>query len=289
MLSQTFDVSRITNLENRLTQDEAMMITNNDTARQVIPYINFNGTLNAMVSILDPATNGIWWGIMQDPNTYNMAIGRFVTGSKAIELRSYFDNLTLRTGRSSAATSADLNIITNDQVVAGISADINLMPRGSIHLSPNNGGTKTNGLECLLTVTGGFPAFRSINTAVSNYMLKFASNGVHSRDSQDTVFAPFYGSAFNVSSAGEFKDNIVDYQDSALEQIKKTKVRKYKLKEDDPTTPDRIGLIREEAPAQLHAEDDTLDLYQMVSLLWKSVQELSAQVTLLQGSINNGK
>src|SRR5436305_935934 len=128
-INQTFDVNRVTNLENRATVDEAVMLTTNNNGRQNIPYLNASGTFNAMVSIQDVA-NSCWWGIMQDSSLYNLAFGRFTAGSKAIEIRSYFDNLTIRTGRSASATSADFNLITNDQVVAGISANANLMPRG---------------------------------------------------------------------------------------------------------------------------------------------------------------
>ena len=281
-INQTFDVNRVTNLENRATVDEAVMLTTNNNGRQNIPYLNASGTFNAMVSIQDPA-NSCWWGIMQDATLYNLAFGRFTAGSKAIEIRSYYDNLTIRTGRSTAATSADFNLITNDQVVAGISANANLMPRGWLNLCPNNGGLSIQGVQTLLTVTGGFPAFRSINTGVSNMMLKFASNGLHSKDHDDTVFEPFFGSAFNVSSDVSFKENISDYSESALDQVKATRVRKYNLK-DKPNERDRIGLVRQEAPDQLHAGEESLDLYQMCSMLWKSVQELAEEVQQLKGA-----
>ena len=226
-LGKTFDVNRVTNLETRITADEAAMLTNNNNGFQTIPnatvtgQIKLTGNTNALIGVLDPAVNGLWFGIMQDTTFYNLAIGRFATGSKAIEMRSYFDNLTFRTGRSSTATSADMNFITNDQVVNGISQNINLLPRGWLNLCPNNGAVNTAGVQCLLTVVGGFPAFRSINTGVSNMMLKFASNGLHSRDHDDTVFEPFYGSAFNVSSHRKFKENIQEFGDRFWKKSKK--------------------------------------------------------------------
>jgi len=287
-LSSTFDVSRVTNLETRATADEAAMISNNYSGFQTIPNAKITGQLqvtgstNGIVTQVDPAVNGSWMGIMQDATFYNMAIGRFATGSKAIEFRSYFDNLTIRTGRSSTATSADFNLITNDQVVNGISANANLMPRGWLNMCPNNGGLNTAGLQCLLVVATGQPALRSINTGVSNMMVKWASNGIHARDHDDTVFEPFFGSAFNVSSDIGFKEDIKDFSDSALDHVKNTRVRKYRLKNDKPEERDRIGLIRQEAPDQIHAGEESLDLYQMTSMLWKAVQELSAKVEELQ-------
>ena len=76
-----------------------------------------------------------------------------------------------------------------------------------------------------------------------------------------------------------FKENIKDFSDSALDHVKNTRVRKYQLKQDNPNERDRIGLIRQEAPDQLHAGEESLDLYQMCSMLWKSVQELADKVS----------
>lgn len=280
-LSSTFDVNRVTNLETRATADEAIMLTTNNQGRQNIPYLNASGTFNAMVSIQDPA-NTCWWGIMQDATLYNLAFGRFGAGTKKIEFRSYYDDLTFRTGRATGATSADFNIITNDAVNAGISANINLNARGWVNLCPNNAGLNTQGLQTLLVVTGGFPALRSINTGVSNYMVKWASNGIHARTWGDDAFAPFFGSAFTVSSEREFKKDIRDYDQSVLSSVKNTPVRSYKLKTDKDQDENRIGLIRDEAPEQIKSESGTIDLYSMISVLWKAVQELTEKVEGLQ-------
>lgn len=280
-LTSTFDVSRVTNLENRLDTDESIMVTTNDANSQSIPKVNITGQMNALVMTMDTATAGQWFAIMHDQYTYDLALGRFAAGSKAVELRSYYDTLTLRTGRNAAATNADMNFVTNDQAVANISQNMNFMSRGNIRLSPNSPATTADGIECLLVVTGSVPAFRSINTARSAMMLKFGSNGLYARDHEDSVYEPIFASAFNVSSDLSFKENIDDYQESAIDHIKNTKVRTYNLKNDSNKNA-RIGLIRGEAPAQLQADDDTLDLYQMVSMLWKAVQELTSTVETLQ-------
>jgi hypothetical protein len=95
----------------------------------------------------------------------------------------------------------------------------------------------------------------------------------------------FNGTAFNVTSDASYKNVSDEMKESALDQVKKTKVRKYHLKGiDKDTDPERIGLIRDEAPAQIHANDEQIDLYQMCALLWKSVQELSDQVAALSGA-----
>lgn len=282
-LSTTFDVSRVTNLENRLTADEAAMITNNNTGQQSINTLKITGMTNAFVMDGAPANNGQWLGIMNGDGTYSIGLGRYATGSKAVEMRAYYDNLTFRTGRSGTATSAEMNFITNDQDVAGILQNINLMPRGNVNICPANGGTNTNGVAATLNAAGQ-PCFKAINSSISNASLKWGSTGLYVRDQNDANYQPIFSSAFNVASDMSFKTDVQDYSESALDHIKNTKVRKYKLKNDNPQTPDRIGLIRDEAPQQLQTEDSTLDLYQMCSMLWKSVQELSAELDSLKGA-----
>jgi Chaperone of endosialidase len=218
---------------------------------------------------------------MNGDGTYSISLGRFATGSKAIEVRAYFDNLTFRTGRSGTATSADMNFITNDQVVSGISANMNLMPRGNLNLCPTNGGTNTNGLALTLQAQG-LPFMKSINTTNSNMALRWSSNGVHCRDAADTVFEPFYASAFNVSSHRKFKENIEEFKDNVLEKIKNTPVRKYRLKE-AAADQEQIGLILDEAPEDLKSQDgETLQLYKTIGYLWKAVQELTAKIEGLE-------
>jgi len=298
-ISTSFDLARITNLETRMSSNEVNIanaaqggtnkVDQTVTTQQTIPnlkvtqQLQVTGGVNGIVTIVDPATNGSWMGIMQDATLYNLAIGRFNTGSKGIEIRAYQDNLTIRTGRAAGAVSADFNVITNDQVTAGINQRVQLMPRGVINLCPQNGGLNTNGLQLQLTAAGN-PALMSINAAISPTLLKFGSNGIQSKSQNDVDFMPFFASAFNVTSDISFKNNVEDYAESALDHVKKTKVRKYRLNSDRDTDPDRIGLVRHEAPAQLKGDESTLDLYQMCSMLWKSVQELSDQVEQLQGA-----
>jgi Siphovirus protein of unknown function (DUF859) len=113
--------------------------------------------------------------------------------------------------------------------------------------------------------------------------------------------------AFNTTSKREIKTNIVPTMESSLEKIKKTTVYNYQLKEDfyeyeslDNTNPDavalkrakdpsevkvRTGLIYEEAPEDI-AEDGTVDMYGMVSMSWKAIQELADELDYLKMKIS---
>jgi hypothetical protein len=104
--------------------------------------------------------------------------------------------------------------------------------------------------------------------------------------------------SFSTTSKREYKTNIVPDQSSALSKVKATTIYDYHMKEDleiwvekengeweftgqykDPTTvKKRKGLILEEAPVELIYNDEGIDLYAMISMVWKAVQELSDKV-----------
>jgi len=281
-LNTIFDLNRVTNLETRATNVETQQSINtvdiatkinNSGANTIAGTLNVTGGINSLIQTA-PIGTSLWSGIMKDAWTYSYALGRFTAGSDKIELRSYFDDMTIRTGRSASATSANFTIITNDANVAGIPQNIILNPKGILVINP--GSYPRNGLNIGLTATGSFPYVQSQNTTISNTSLKFASNGVHSKTADDSAFMAMFASAFNIGSERAYKTDIEEYNDNALDQVKTTPIRKYKYK-GDPEERERLGLIRDESPGSI-TNNDTVDIYSMVSMLWKSVQELAAKV-----------
>ena len=100
-----------------------------------------------------------------------------------------------------------------------------------------------------------------------------------------TTYYPVWASSFDVSSSREFKKAIEDYADNATDLINSAPVRSYYLNDDvEGLDIKRIGLIVQEAPLEVINPDGgkTIDIYSMASLLWKSVQELSAKVEALE-------
>jgi hypothetical protein len=91
----------------------------------------------------------------------------------------------------------------------------------------------------------------------------------------------FNGTAFNTTSARKFKEDIQTFTGSVLEKIKNTPVREYTLKSDGQK---HIGLILDESPKELQADDEHLKIYDMVSFLWKAVQELTAELESVKGA-----
>jgi hypothetical protein len=287
-LSSTFDISRVTNLENRLNVDEAILLANNDTAVQQIHLLNVIGNNNAL-NLVNANANTKWLGIMNDTYTYTFAMGQFAANANTVELRAYLDQLTIRTGRSAAATNADFTIVTNDSSAANISQNINLQPNVSVGTPGNilnwgetrfypRGKTVATGLR--IYYSAPFYRFASTDPTISDIMLSFGQNYLGIRNTVDGAWMPINASAFTVSSMLETKENINEYGESALEKVKNTRVKQYTLKEhtDDQKY---LGLIMEESPEELqHLEG--INLYSMCSMLWKAVQELSQEVQALK-------
>ena len=104
---------------------------------------------------------------------------------------------------------------------------------------------------------------------------------VVSRDKQ--AYYPMRASSFNTMSSRSAKSNIVPFEDCALDIVKKTKVRTY-IKNNKQ----EIGVISDEAdPRMLTDDDNAVSLYDYTSILYKAVQELSAQVEELQNERPN--
>lgn len=107
------------------------------------------------------------------------------------------------------------------------------------------------------------------------------------------AYKPVKASAFNQSSSKFFKKSITDYKKNATDLINGTKVHEYWYNEDDENIDKKhIGIVVQEAPMEVlnFNGGDSVDLYAMVSLLWKSNQELSARIKKIEEerSFNGG-
>ena len=104
----------------------------------------------------------------------------------------------------------------------------------------------------------------------------------------ETAFYAVWASSFDVSSSRDFKKDIKDYLGNATSLIDDTPVRTYYLNEDvEGVDVKRIGLIVQESPLEIVNTDggQTIDLYQMASLLWKGNQELSSKINDLEARL----
>jgi hypothetical protein len=299
-INASFDVSRITNLEKRLDTDEALMVTTDDTAQQTIKSLsaptftagtaNITGINNSLIQTTAVA-NTQWIGGMENASTYYWALGKFASNSRVTELRSYMDNLILRSGRKAGATAGGITLITNDQNTAGINSDINLSPNVS-----TGGVVKVNSnLNMYPPNTSGFYFYvdASTNAGINwtdtagtkaGCKLKFLTDGtaIQARKVDDSAAINFNAAAFVVGSMEDTKEEIEEYTEKALDKVMNTKVKKYKLKHHDNPRQE-IGLIFEESPDEIK-QDEGISLYNMCNMLWKAVQELTEKVNTLEGA-----
>ena len=71
---------------------------------------------------------------------------------------------------------------------------------------------------------------------------------------------------------------------TALQKVNSTKVYNYNLLLEHDNEMKHTGLILDEAPVELvNIRGTGIDIYAMASVLWKAVQELSAEVEKLKG------
>lgn len=138
--------------------------------------------------------------------------------------------------------------------------------------------------------SGSESIFLADNTATNIYSesgkIQFVTGG-YARASIESDgsarFGDLYTNGTLVTSDREKKKNIKAIRKSALDMVKQAKAYEYTLKEDEKK---RIGIMYDEAPACIRSDGErkAVDLYGMITLLWKAVQELSQKIDAVEGS-----
>lgn len=115
------------------------------------------------------------------------------------------------------------------------------------------------------------------------------SNGrFEAHDYNGTGWKNICALGFPTSSSKKWKRNITDYSNSAKDIIKSAKIRHYNMEEKYEDQRRKIGLVAEEAPAEvLDTTGEMVDLYPMATLAWKAIQELSEEVEYLKSKLKN--
>lgn len=102
------------------------------------------------------------------------------------------------------------------------------------------------------------------------------------------AYVPIVASAFNVGSKEEFKTNIEEIN-ADLDLLKNSKIYEYNLKNEleQGIEEKHYGFVidRETPKEILSPSGDTVDIYSLVSLLWRQNQELLERITILENSV----
>jgi hypothetical protein len=130
-------------------------------------------------------------------------------------------------------------------------------------------------------------------------MLKWQNNQgrFEFRTFNDDAWSNAAAGTFTNASSFKWKTDIHNYEGNATEIIAGSDIVTYKMKPpennetnevvDISTLPTHIGLIAEFAPKEIQSEDGAgIDLYSMISVGWKAIQELNQQIIELKAEID---
>jgi phage minor structural protein len=243
-------------------------------------------------------TDNTYYFLVQN-GSLSLGMRKTSTGEELNRIDIYSDQIILnKKGVPSVYFSnnnGNLNIQT-DMIQIGTGA-------AAIDVKNNAARLKYNDLNYYY-VTAGFASvyldgairFRFDRNAEHNRIasgaaiLKFLSSSaqIQSRTADDTAYGIFGAADFVVSSTRDTKTNI-EPTVYGLDTILNTPVYDYKLKYEVETFGEenartKTGLIWEEAPENLRGEG-TLDLYSMVGIAWRAIQELAKEVNNIKASL----
>lgn len=142
---------------------------------------------------------------------------------------------------------------------------------GVIHLS-------AEGTQITFTTIDGY-----IKTTYDGFYINDGENDLLSYSEDGLIYtgiikdSVIVGGSINV---GELTDNNLKskstYEADALTAICETPIYSYKLNTDGNSDPRRIGIIADEAPSDtIRLDDMGVDLYQMVSMTWRAIQQIN--------------
>lgn len=229
------------------------------------------------VGIYYPYLNGKGTGTLSDPNA--LSSGGIVTtiGVNDLYLGAY--------GEVKVTDSKGYNTggkITYKDIKANSFLDSN---GNSAYINGKGGGDFST--EGALKANGITPNATHFYIGVSGEVRIVDEKG---NTTAGLTYKPIRASAFTVASSRDYKKNIEEYTGDALELVNGTRVTQYNLNdEDEDVDYKRIGLIVQESPIEIinFNGGDSIDLYEMASILWKSVQELDAKNKVLEKEKNN--
>jgi hypothetical protein len=254
-------------------------IADSDDGINLIPTIHLNGTrvkLEGDVIATDRVTSNLGFTGIGESKFYSTTYSDpYPNFAQAIKVSGGIATDDLRAKGVSRLQSLELGY--------GMFSSVPATQAGFFDLHSSGGGYDgTCDFDARIISWGG-------NKNVSGMgSLQFTASEVVVTGYTGGGYGPIKAASFNVSSKEKFKTNIEELLLSALDKVVSTKVYNYDLidrLEAKDEYSKKIGLLYEEVPKELHSGEDTIDLYAMVSLSWKAIQELSAKVVELEAKL----
>lgn len=131
------------------------------------------------------------------------------------------------------------------------------------------------------------PSFAGVTLTAESTSQTIVPDGDSTRDlgSTGVRYANVYGDNIYSSSSRKKKKDITHYPDIALNLINGTEIVEYRYKN---KTRFKVGFIAEETSEILAENHCQMDITNTIGILMKAVQELSTEVEVLKGKLNNG-
>ena len=274
----------LTNLKNRVKQDSAYPRTAEDAIRRDKDIDKV--TIKASQIELEGYTT-INGGFKID-NTGNMECNNATVTGGNITMKSTgeYPNLILMDGNTLPTSNYKNEIHSGGMTVSSRESVYPYVLTGV-----KNGGIEHGGWICLYNQSSG------MSIELDGEMGWIQGQMISLYDSNmSTLNIDMDGTSGNITcvsltqtSLAEKKKNF-EKLDNALDIVKDTDIYKYNLKDEKETDKKHIGFVigkefnyRKEITSQ---ENDSAELYSMISVLWKAVQEQQEEIEELKKKVN---
>lgn len=141
----------------------------------------------------------------------------------------------------------------------------------------------------LVSLTGSATVRALGNGTASTVYLQAHTEAVVVAPMTTTSYKPIRASAFPVGSSVKYKDNITEFNEDVLGMLMSTPIYTYHLKTDLESgiyDKRKVGFIAEASPALLRDEDG-VDPYTIMSVIWKQNQEQQKLIVELQKRVDD--
>lgn len=212
------------------------------------------------------------------------------------------ENLNVKYSNIDTCDCKEINIVDSNftngkiELVDGTQDNSNLIVKNSIgsiesSITPGNlfltGSSISIGMNSRDDGTGNRILF-TVDPSVVPQVNLFTDDGVHTFILATGITTP------NVTQTSKesTKKNIVEFDENALDILKQSKVYKYNLKFEEDTEKEHIGFVipdeggQFETPNQIISNDNEgIDIYSTIAILWKAVQEQQKTIEELKNII----
>ncbi|MFD9628683.1 hypothetical protein [Peribacillus muralis] len=287
------DINQVQNMA-RIYQDGVSFASSTESFGLGLGTITASGTLNMYADKINiSAVNGMnftngkadFWGAVNIDGLLT------VPGGMGGDLKMNYRNIT---GVQSMTTQNSSGIEVGKWDGGSLAITDTSGSYVNMYIRPAAGGevritTPTSNTSFqALTASGVNVNSVNINTGTHLYIRPTSTGVVRvTAEGTTTTYRPIEAQAFNVSSNADRKKNIENYAGDGLHEIVTTPIRTYHYLDENDNEMKHVGVILQESPVEIADINGVgVDVYAMVSLAWKAIQQLNDKNIALENRIN---